>query len=83
MNEDHSAPHDLMLLLEINLVEEQRWIGEHPAGQKPGDGLDVGFNCNSDAWPNESRPINIYESLEVVEKMPKEEVEISKRLAPM
>jgi hypothetical protein len=83
VNEDHSTPQNVMLLLEIKLVEEQRWIGECPAGQKPGDGIDVGFNYNSDAWPNESQAINIYESLKVAKKMLKEGVEINKRLGPM
>ncbi|TKT75858.1 DUF3617 family protein [Aquamicrobium sp. LC103] len=83
VNEEHSVPRDVLLLLENKLVEEQRWIGECPADQKPGDGLDVGFHYNSDKWPNEAKPINIYESLTVVDKMLKEAIEINKRLGPM
>ncbi|PWJ82250.1 hypothetical protein C7441_10916 [Pseudaminobacter salicylatoxidans] len=77
---EHSGPNDVPLLLEIDLVEEQRWIGECPAGQTPGDGIDVGFTYNSDAWPDEAQPVNIYESLAVSDKLLKEGVEINKRL---
>lgn len=83
VTEEYSAPQDVPLLLEINLVEEQRWISECPAGQTPGDGIDVGFNYNSGTWPNEAKPINIYESLTVANKMLKEGIEINKRLGPM
>jgi len=83
VNEEHSVPRDVMFLTENITIEEQRWIGECPADQKPGDVLDLGFNYNSDVWPNESRPDNIYESLKVVEKLLKEGIEINKRLGPM
>lgn len=83
VNEEYSVTRDAMFAGENNTLEEQRWIGECPADQKPGDVLDLGFNYNSDVWPNESRPDNIYESLKVVEKLLKEGIEINKRLGPM
>ncbi|MGH6763663.1 MAG: hypothetical protein ACRECW_18990 [Phyllobacterium sp.] len=61
------------------MVEGQRWIGECTVDLKPGDGLDLGFNYNSDAWPNESQPDNTHESLTVVSKLLKEGIEINKR----
>jgi hypothetical protein len=83
VNEEHSVARDVLFPGENSTVERQRWIGECPAGQKPGDGLDLGFNYNSEAWPAESRPINIQESSKVVEKMLKEAFEINERLGPM
>ena len=83
VNEEYSIGREIMFATENNLVERQSWIGECPADMKPGDMLDLGFNYNSDVWPSENRPGNIYESLKVVEKMLKEGIEINERLGPM
>ena len=66
-----------------HVVDEQRWIGECPAEMEPGDLVDLGFNYNSDSWPDQPRADNIYESMKVVEKMLNEAIEINKRLGPM
>ncbi|MDX3895837.1 MAG: hypothetical protein QHC66_14055 [Pusillimonas sp.] len=81
--ERQATPIDVMLLLDIDLVEKQRWVGDCPAGQKPGDYIDEGFKYNSEAEPNEGRRDNIYESTRIVDKMLKEGKEINKRLGPM
>ena len=83
VNEEHSLPRDVMFHMQNSTVEEQRWIGECPADLKPGDGLNLGFNYNSDIWPTEERRDNIYESSKVVEKLLKDGIEINKRLGPM
>ncbi len=81
--EREATPVDVMLLLDIDLVEKQRWVGECPAGMAPGDYIDEGFHYNSDAEPNEGRKENIYESSRVVDKLLNEGKEINKRLGPM
>ena len=83
VNEEYSIRRDIMFAGENNLVEQQRWIGECPTSMKPGDLVDLGFNYNSDAWPNENHPDNVHEALQRVEKMLKEGIEINKRLGPM
>ncbi|WP_188410651.1 DUF3617 domain-containing protein [Agaricicola taiwanensis] len=84
VNETHSLPRDVMFHMDNKMVEEQRWIGECPANLKPGDFLDLGFNYNSDEWPNENRRAgNIRETRKQLEKSLKEGVEMNKRLGPM
>ncbi|WP_170990133.1 DUF3617 family protein [Aquamicrobium sp. LC103] len=84
VNEEHSLPRDVIFHRENNMVEEQRWIGDCPANLKPGDIVDLGFNCNSDLWPNENRPAdNIHEALNRVEKLRQEGIEINERLGAM
>ena len=81
--EQEATPVDVMLLLDVDLVENQKWVGECPAGMQPGDYIDEGFHYNSDADPDEGRKDNIYESSRVVGKMLNEGKEINKRLGAM
>jgi hypothetical protein len=81
--EEKGFPRDVMLLIESDMVDEQRWIGECPVEMEPGDLVDLGFHYNSDSWPDQPRADNIYESRKVVEKMLNEAIEINKRLGPM
>jgi len=81
--ERQATPVDVMFLVDIDLVETQRWVGDCPTGQEPGDYIDEGFRYNSEAEPNEGRQDNIYESTRIVDKLLKEGKEINKRLGPM
>lgn len=81
--EERSTPRDVMLLLEIATTERQRWVGQCPAGMKPGDSLDLGFTYNSDAWPNQANADNIYASVERLEKALDEGKMMNERLGPM
>src|SRR5690606_19236670 len=67
--EKQANPVEAMLLLDIDLVEKQRWVGECPADLAPGDYIDEGFNYSGDAVPDKVRRDNVYESLKVVEKL--------------
>lgn len=76
--EEQDVARDMMFAGETRIVEEQRWIGECAADQKPGDGI-----MDRIGKRKKGEYDNIYQSREVVEKLLREGQEINRRLGPM
>lgn len=80
--EEQNEARDILFSGEDHFVERQRWMGECPADQKPGDMLDISVKTNG-VETYKKPPSNILEGLVIKRKLIKEAKEINERLGPL